>query len=112
MQHINRICQVLKKGSRRCGKAKAIIDLSINHQRKDPLIKYVHQARNAEHHGLEQSVSPLFAITSGFVDKISVKGGQIDMDEPNREAEIYVSFSLIPVVDDRYDDIHHPPWSI
>jgi hypothetical protein len=48
------IYSVLEQGSKSSGKSTAWFGRRKNHRKKDPLLRYLHFARNSEEHGLEK----------------------------------------------------------
>lgn len=94
---LNAAFSKLEKGARGCGKSEAWINRHKNTRRKDPLLSYLHQARNADEHGLE----PVSSSTPGKFKRradgaIIVAIGRIHLAE---------------VVDDRFGDRYPVPQS-
>src|SRR5690554_4837888 len=51
--HLNSVYSILEQGSRGNGKSEAWFGRKKNERRTDPLLQYVHQARNSDEHGIE-----------------------------------------------------------
>jgi hypothetical protein len=91
-----------------------------NERRKDALLSYLHQARNADKHGIEPIASHKpggVKISEGarptFILKTAVKDGKASLElhpveGPGMEI-IPPSAELIPVRFDRFGDVFEPP---
>lgn len=88
----------LEKGARGCGKSEGWINRHKNTRRTDPLLAYLHQARNVDEHGLE----PVSRATPGRIVP-RAEGGAIIVSIGR--------IHLVEVVDDRYGDRFPVPRS-
>ncbi|MBS0126894.1 hypothetical protein [Thetidibacter halocola] len=106
LQQVSRINEKLKAGSRDDPQSKKWYEKLAKTRQEDKLLQYLHQARNAEHHGLENSIDEGFGIWaygkgefSGFVDgngKFHVT--EFKPETPGAEIEVKYSQNLKKVV--------------
>ncbi len=85
-----------------------------NLRRKDPLLQYIHHARNSDEHGLEfgAAYNARINFTGQAVYDISITNGapvvSIRLEDPNLEI-VHVTPTLVTVKDEKYGDEFHPP---
>ena len=118
----NSVYSKLEQGSKTDGKSKAWFG-RVKHIRKtDELLLYIHHARNSEEHDLEGS---LIAKGIGFIPADSRitftenddgSPSNIFIPENMKKGEAIGRMTvpetrLMPVKDDRYNDVFHPPSS-
>jgi hypothetical protein len=103
--------QGAKHGS---GKSAAWFGRKKSQRKTDPLLRYIHHARNAEEHGIER-------VTRRASSRVTVEAGtyvQLRSDGENWNIEhmigsiqpAYDRVALVPVRDSRFGDIFQPPW--
>ncbi len=67
VQAIGTMHEKFKEGSKGCNKSQAWFGRVVRDRRKDPLLRYVHAARNADHHG----IAPGTAVSHGGLRVVS-----------------------------------------
>lgn len=121
--HLNSVYSILEQGSRGNGKSEAWFGRKKNERRTDPLLQYVHQARNSDEHGIE----PITKLEPGGIG-IGVAGESVHIERMtfdgrgNMNAIInpidgkYPTVrirgpraTLIPVKNAQFGDTFHPP---
>jgi hypothetical protein len=104
----------IEQGSKKTAKSKAWFAKKKHERRTNPMLRYIHHARNAEEHGLAR-------ITGRFNSKIELSpGGSVTVESDGKktwkvvdsEGEIKYAndiVGLVPVKDDRFGDVFEPP---
>jgi hypothetical protein len=122
---LNSIVFVLEKGARGNPQSQQWYGGKKTFGRKDPLLRYLHQARNADEHGLEPVAERMPAQT--FIgapgQSVNVKSLIVD-DNGNINAQFEPVNGVLPTIkfvpphavliavsDDRYGETHDPPKS-
>lgn len=117
----NAIFTILEQSAKHSPQSRQWYGRKKNERRKDPLLQYLHQARNADEHGIE----PITVDVPGSVNVIGdVYGGLIKFDGQGRPAffmekrpdgtypdvvAIEPHARLVAVKDERFGDIFQPP---
>lgn len=120
--NLNSIHSILEQGARE-PKSNGWFGRRKNERRKDPLLQYLHQARNADEHGLEpvtefQPGSIVLGSTSGssYIGRLEMKNGHIEVEDfrdtgggiPYIQTEPPTA-RLVTVRDGRFGDAFNPP---
>lgn len=113
----NGVYTKLENGARGCSISTPWFGRKRHDRKSDPLLAYVHQARNADEHGLRDSAQPAytFAISgNGYVRSFSIgsatDGFPVKLDaDPGVEMHIACKPILVDVLDDRFDDVFPVP---
>jgi hypothetical protein len=118
---MNTIYAALEQGSKAIPQSRQWFGTQKRERRKDPLLQYLHQARNADEHGIKpiSALKPgkmeLRAEGSVLIKRLAVTGGQVLLDaEPNPQGKLAVAVTpgaavLVPVTDDRFGTSFDPP---
>jgi hypothetical protein len=105
----------LEQGAKRgSGESAAWFARKKSQRKTDPLLRYIHQARNVEEHGIER-------VTRRASSRVTVEAGtyiQLRSDGENWNIEhmigsaqhAYDQVALVPVRGARFGDIFQPPW--
>jgi hypothetical protein len=107
---------ILQQATKASSKEKAWFG-SLKHIRKtDPLLQYIHQARNAEEHGCERIVRAasrqVTMRNKGDTAWFRVENGTwVVEDIQGTVAFSNDTIALIPIRDDRFGDVFEPPTS-
>ena len=120
---LNGVYSVLEQGSKVSPQSRQWFGAKKRERREDPLLQYLHQARNADEHGIapvSRFERPQFQIVPGTGNPDAIKGVAIGDDKieiiADVEAAKGVQFLvttpavfLIPVTDDRFGQTFNPP---
>jgi hypothetical protein len=110
----------LEQGAKGSGPSNAWFGRKKHERKTDPLLRYIHQARNADEHGLEAITSvdlPTFSVGGGGTyDTKVIEGGPLPHLEityrsgpPPQVTFTGPRLKLVRVKDDRYGDHCDPP---
>ncbi len=110
----------LEKGAKSGGKSEAWFGRMKHERKNDELLSYIHHARNADEHGIEQITARnpgYFAIKGDVILNGGIGPGQTLRVQPiNATPEKPFSIEwqnphlkLVPVTDDRFGDTFQPP---
>ena len=120
--HANSVYTILEQGAKASPQGRQWFGAKKKERREDQLLQYLHQARNADEHGLEP-VSKLTAgsLSIGAEGSIHIehliidKDGKVDLRlGPGSTGKPIIKVTpasavLMPVTDDRYGTTFHPP---
>ena len=116
MDQANRVYTKLENGSKHNSKSKGWFGRIVHERRKDPLLRFIHQARNTEEHGLAGSSNTQAAMSAQGSIHIKCTVVTDDMfaveyTPANSGSKLAVRFSLnlCSVVDDRFGNTFEPP---
>lgn len=111
----------LEQGSKGNRKSESWFAMQKHKRRKDPLLRYLHAARNSDEHGLEVGTGPgAFATTlhESAAVKVDAAGIHLDFDKGTSPAppgtdlfQITIGFYPLPVTDARFNEQFIPPSS-
>jgi hypothetical protein len=117
----NSVYTKLEQGSKDNGKSKAWFGRAKHVRKNDPLLSYLHHARNSDEHSLEATaVTGIADLKSLHPEvKVSEPGQNVRVDfDPNANLEpgtplatLKVGLCVLPVTDDRYGDTFPVPTS-
>jgi hypothetical protein len=109
----------LEQGSKKNGKSRGWFGLKKRERKDDPLLRYLHQARNSDEHGIERVVervpgSAAFGRTLRYGERVPVQIAPIDpiTGKPGEFVEGFIpgqNIALIRVYDRRFNDFCDPP---
>ena len=129
LEESHRVFSKLEKGAKGVGPSNGWFGRKKGQRRTDELLKYVHQARNSDEHGIEDIVRreadsfSVDAVSHGGEMTFSVEAkladdGSIMMRNPTVQGATPTAIrfenarvSLIPVHNDQFNDTFHPPTS-
>jgi hypothetical protein len=112
----------LEKGAQLSPKSQPWFGRKKHERKTDPLLKYLHHARDSEEHGLEPILQPAnvtFTLApdggveireaSATVGNNKVEFGRQDGLVPPGSSMVSLGLRLVPVHDDRFGDTFYPP---
>lgn len=104
----------LEQGAKSSGSSEAWFGRKKHERKSDGLLSYLHHARNAEEHSLQQitgeSTGAFFVHGSMFVTPLG--DGQFKFDRTNKPGSFTMvksRLTLLPVKDERFGDTFPPP---
>lgn len=118
LQAANSVYSKLETGSKGCGKSEAWFGRMKHERRTDPLLAYIHQARNVDEHGIEPTTEehliPSFSgngyLRSFEVGKSAEGALTISYDaDPGVKLNLDLVAVLRPVTDSRFGNVFNPP---
>lgn len=120
--HANSVYTILEQGARSSPQSRQWYGSKKNERRNDSLLQYLHQARNADEHGLEpvsqlrDGSFDLSAEGSIHIERLVIdKNGNLDLRlGPQSTGKPIIKVTpataiLMPVTDDRYGTTFQPP---
>jgi len=104
----------LKEGAKGHPKSEGWFGRAVNLRRTDPLLRYIHHARNSDEHGLEFGAAYIAKIdfTGMATREFVMIDGQphISLTVENADLQVRrVEPTLAPVIDTKYGDNFYPP---
>lgn len=99
----------LEQGAKSSPKSKAWFGLIKNKRRTDPLLQYLHQARNSEFHGLETGITTIPEQTSQMYTVTKVEGLKLTVEPIDRMHIQPRGSALTRVYNTQYGDTFDPP---
>lgn len=118
LHHASRVYDQMQRALKKCREGRALSDRLARDRKKDPLLKYIHEARNVEQHGIEPTVAEGWTIIpKGKVDLGTIElGPNMEPRVPNWRpmepgAELVISHfrELIPLRNKRSGKSIDPP---
>lgn len=111
----------LETGSKDCPKSKPWFGRKKHDRKTDPLLAYMHQARNVDEHGLGSTTENTFGVGiggNGSADLIEILPGpdgtmetRVTGGKGNLRIRMETKPVLMRVTDDRFGDVFEPPSS-